>query len=177
MIIAMTVFLIAALTLDGYIGGNATHRSFEWTSEEDKRFYVDSIKRAKHVVMGATTFKTFTKFPRGLTYYIYTSKPEEFVNPKPDVITTVPTNKDPRELVRELAAQGVEELAVCGGASVYTQFMSAGVVDKLYLTREPVIFGQGVSMFNQPLNTQLKLVSTQKLGEETVLLEYDVIKS
>ncbi|HYD34674.1 MAG TPA: dihydrofolate reductase family protein [Vitreimonas sp.] len=171
----MTVFLIAAISMDGCIGGSSTHRSFEWTSQEDKRFYVDSIKRAKHVVMGSTTFGTFSKFPRGLTFYIYTSKPNEFINPKPEIITTQPTNESPQELVKRLEAEGVEELAICGGSSIYTQFMKAGVVNKLYLSVEPVIFGQGVKLFNDALDVKLQLVSQQKLGEQTLLLEYDVV--
>ena len=54
-------------------------------------------------------------------------------------------------------------------------FMEAGLVDKLYITIEPVVFGAGMTLFNKKFDVKkLKLVFMQKLGEETVLLEYDV---
>ena len=55
-------------------------------------------------------------------------------------------------------------------------FMDAGLVDKLYITIEPVIFGAGMTLFNKKFEKNLELVSMQKLGEQTVLLEYNVIK-
>ena len=54
-------------------------------------------------------------------------------------------------------------------------FMQAGVVDKLYLSVEPVLFGQGLTLFNKELSVKLELVSIRKLGEQTVLLEYNVL--
>ena len=55
-------------------------------------------------------------------------------------------------------------------------FITAGVVDKLYLSVEPVLFGQGMTLFNKELDIKLELVDTKKLGEQTVLLEYNVLK-
>ena len=53
-------------------------------------------------------------------------------------------------------------------------FMEAGLVDKLYLTIEPVVFGAGMTLFNKKFEKALKLESMKKLGEATVLLEYNV---
>ena len=50
--------------------------------------------------------------------------------------------------------------------------MQAGVVDKLYLTVEPVLFGEGIKLFNQSLDIKLKLESVKKLSPQTLLLEY-----
>ncbi len=172
----MTVFIIAAMTVDGFIGRQADTRSFDWTSSEDKKFYVDSIKRAGVVIMGMKTFQTFTRYPRGLRYIIYTSKPEDFVNPAPTVIEATATKKSPREIIQELEVSGQQEVAICGGASIYTMFLQAGVVDRLYLTVEPIVFGQGVSLLNQEVDVQLQLISEQKLSAETLLLEYAVQK-
>jgi dihydrofolate reductase len=172
----MHVSLLAAVTADGFIGRNADDRSFDWTSEEDKKFYVEMIKKAGVVVMGAQTFKTFTRYPKGLEYYIYTRTPQAFVNPKPAVITATAVNVEPRELVRQLAAKGHKEVAVCGGASIYTQFLKAGVVDTLYLTVEPVMFGSGVKLLNEFMETKLELKEVHHISEQTVVMEYGVKK-
>lgn len=54
-------------------------------------------------------------------------------------------------------------------------FLKAGLVDTIYLTIEPIIFGKGINLFNEDLHYFLKLVSSQT-SESTgsLLLEYKV---
>ena len=54
-------------------------------------------------------------------------------------------------------------------------FMEKGLVDTLYLSVEPVIFGKGLTLFNKELDIKLELEKELKLGEKTILLEYTVI--
>jgi dihydrofolate reductase len=174
--LGMHVFLLAAITADGFIGRSADNRSFDWTSPEDKAFYVKMIKQAGVVVMGSTSFKTFTRYPRGLKFVIYTSKPEEFTNPKPEVITTWATQESPQAVLEQLKAEGHQEVAICGGASIYTMFMKAGLIDTLYLTVEATVFGQGIKLFNDEVTQSIELAGVEKLGDNTVLLKYTVKK-
>jgi dihydrofolate reductase len=55
-------------------------------------------------------------------------------------------------------------------------FMDAGVVDKLYLTVEPIIFGDGIHLFNKALDKKLELQEIIKLNSQTILLDYNVVK-
>ena len=171
----MIVFLLAAITADGYIGRSDTDRSFDWTSVEDKKFYVDSIKRARAIVMGAKTFATFTRYPRGSKYVIYTHHPEDFSNPKPDVIEAEYTKESPEIIIQKLKDENYSEVAICGGSSIYSMFLKAGLINKIYLTVEPKLFGKGVPLFNENLEVNLRLVRTENLSDQTVLLEYDVL--
>lgn len=173
----MNCFLIAAVTADGFIARNPDDRSFDWTSLEDKKFYVDMIKQAGTVVMGRQTFGTFTRYPKGLQFVIYTREPASFQNPKPEVIDAWATQQTPAELLADLAKKGCTDVAVCGGSSIYTMFMKSRLVTKLYLTVEPVLFGQGVSLFSDSLDQNLQLVEVKKLSDQTIVLEYDVLKS
>ena len=52
--------------------------------------------------------------------------------------------------------------------------MKSGLVTKLYLTVEPVVFGKGLNLFNEELNLNLNFVSAKEIGEGTILLEYSV---
>ncbi len=173
----MHVSLLAAISIDGFIApaDAENQRSFNWTSQADKAFYVSHIKSADVIVMGAKTFMTFSRYPKHSRWMIYTSRPTEFINPKPDVIRAEGTGKDPQELLAQLQQQGVEKVAICGGASVYQQFIESNLVDTLYITVEPIVFGSGVKLFGDRTSIQSKwsLVKVEKLGEEgTVLLEY-----
>ena len=171
----MKVFLIAAITIDGFIGRDIRDRSFDWTTIEDKQFYISKLKEADVIIMGSTTFKTFLRYPKNSNWVIYTSQPDKMKNPKPDVITLTTTKDKPKILLQKLEKQGHKKAAICGGASIYSLFMKSGLVDHIYLTVEPHLFGQGVKLFSDKLNTKLELISSKKLNDSgTMLLKYKV---
>ena len=164
----MKVFIIAALTADGFIAKNPGQISTEWTSKEDKQFFVQKTKEAGVVVMGANTYETMGRPLKDRLNIVYSrDKTYEGVEV---------TQKNPRELLTDLEKRGYKQVAICGGQTIYTMFMEAGVVDKLYLTVEPVIFGSGMHLFNKDLNIKLQLVESKKLGEQSTIFEYNVIK-
>jgi dihydrofolate reductase len=82
-------------------------------------------------------------------------------------------------LVTRLAADGIHQLAICGGASIYQQFLAAGVVNKLYLTVEPILFGSGIRLFNETtVDKKLQLISSRCLNDQGSLwLEYQLKNS
>lgn len=169
----MRVTLIAAMSIDGFIARREGERSFDWTSPEDKQFYIQNIKTAGAVVMGSKTIQTFHKFPKGLTFAVYTRHPESFENPRPGVIEAFGTTSSPEETLAELTRRGHQEVMIAGGASIYAMFMEAGVVDRLLLTVEPVVFGQGVQLFGRHVGVEKwKLVQVHQLSPQTIVLEY-----
>lgn len=166
----MNVFIIAAVTADGFIGKNSGH-SADWTSKEDKQLFVRLTKEAGVMVMGSTTFKTIGRALPGRKTIIYSSKPEAFADMEGDIEVT---SESPQKLVTRLEGEGYSSLAICGGAQIYSLFLGANVVDELYITIEPIIFGKGVPLFSSPLSVQLELLEQSMLGEQSVLLHYKV---
>lgn len=159
-------FIIAAQTLDGFIAREANEPA-TWTSGADKKFFVERTKRAGVVVMGARTFKTIGRaLPKRLTIVYSHQEPTS-----PGVETTT---KSPAELLAELEERGFKEVAICGGSSIYTLFMKSDLVETIYLTIEPRLFGQGLSLFNEPFDRHLTLVKSQPLDANVLLLEYQV---
>jgi dihydrofolate reductase len=167
----MKVFLVAAITADGFIGRNAGHLA-DWTSREDKKLFVRLTKQAGTMVMGSKTFATIGRALPGRKTIVYTTRPNEF-----SVDGVEATDESPVELVARLENDGVKALAVCGGASIYALFMDAGVVDELYLTIEPLLFGTGVPLFSSELDCKLSLLDLEKLNEHSILLHYAVQKA
>lgn len=165
----MKVFLIAALTADGFIGRNASHLA-DWTSPEDKKLFVRLTKEAGVMAMGSRTFATIGRGLPGRKTIVYTSKPEAF----PTIDGVEATKETPEALVARLQTEGANGLAICGGAAVYNLFMQSGVVSELYLTIEPVLFGTGVPLFGDEMETGLTLVDTKQLNDNTILLHYSV---
>lgn len=163
----MKTFIIAAITADGFIGQSAHHLSTRWTSHADKVFFTETTKKAGVVVMGRSTFDTIGRALPGRRTIVLTTRPI-------DVEGIETTQETPQALVERLEKEGCTELAVCGGASVYTQFIDAGVVGEIYLTVHPIVFGAGVPLFNEPLAAQLALIETKDIGDGTVLLHYSL---
>lgn len=163
----MRVFIIAALTADGFIGRDAGHTA-DWTSREDKQHFVRLTKEAGIMVMGASTFKTIGRALPGRRTIVYTRRPEALAG----IGGIEATNEAPRDLVKRLEAEGAEALAVCGGAQIYSLFMESGVVTDLHITIEPILFGKGVPLFSASLEQKLQLVSHDKLNDNVVALHY-----
>lgn len=171
----MEVILLAAISADGFIARSTNDRSFDWTSPEDKKFYVDTIKSADAVVISSRSFSVIKKFPRGLTFAVYTRKPNDFTNHRPDVIKAFPTQDSPQQLIQKLQKSGFKKIVIAGGSAIFNLFLKAGVVNQLFLTVEPILFGQGVNLLNQLVNIKLRLVKSTHLSSQTILLEYDVL--
>lgn len=170
----MNVFLIAAVSLDGFIAPDVSVTSTAWTSGADKKFFTERTKQARVLVMGSTTFNTLKRPLKDRLVVVMSSKPKPEEYAQFDDSQVKYSSQSVKEIIETLSAEGYTEVAVCGGASVYRQFMQAGLVQTIYLTIEPIIFGKGVPLFDDQLSRHLKLVSTQRIGEDTILLEYAV---
>lgn len=169
------VTLIAAQTVDGFIGRTNRESSFDWTSPEDKQFYISVIKQADVIIMGRATFGTFSRYPRGAHFVIMTREPEAFSNPRPAVITAEASDEVPARLIERLRQAGKQKIVIAGGSSIYGQFLAAGVVDRLLLTIEPLLFGQGVKLVDQSLELGLRTQQYFDLSADTRVGDFLVI--
>lgn len=167
----MHITLIAALTADGFIAKDAQHLSTQWTSKEDARFFRATSQEINHVVVGSATFATFTHAMPGRTFFVYSRN--ETV-PNPYGVTMEVVSQSPQELIARLEEQGVEQVLIAGGASIYTLFMRSGLVNRLLLTHEPVFFGTGVSLFTQSIEATVTLEKIHDLSTQTKVFEYSV---
>lgn len=162
----MKTFIMAAITVDGFIGRDARHLA-DWTSKEDKQLFVRLTKEAGVIIMGSATFATIGKALPDRRMIVYTSKPETI---NAEGVET--TDEEPKELVERLEQEGASGIAVCGGASIYDMFIRTGVVDELYLTVEPKLFGSGVPLLADSVDIDLTLIESNQLNENTILLRY-----
>ena len=135
--------------------------------------------------MGRKTFgatrRPYTPLPRRKNY-ILTGDPAKWqTQSKYSLDRLEYTNLVPKELIAKAVADakqlGFKELAICGGASVYTQYLKAGVLNTLYLTRETKVkLGSGIQLFtgydlDQVLANYFVLVSEKKLNDTGSILQ------
>jgi dihydrofolate reductase len=168
------VFIIAAMSADGFIGLDAGHRSLDWRSKEDAKFFIQTTKEAGVIVMGSVTYNTFRikQAPPGRRLIVYTSRPNSVRGERVET-----TKEKPLALIRRLKREGANAVAIGGGATINKLFLDSGLVDEIYLTLEPVLFGRGVPLLKGEVSQRLSLLDFKKLGGDTVLLHYAVKRS
>jgi len=167
------VILIAAMSIDGFIAplDKESLPSTIWTSSEDKQFFTEKSKEIGVMIMGSKTFMTIGKALSERKSIVMTSQPDRYQKfNDPNLLFTAAS---PEEILTELNQQGIKQVALCGGASIYNLFLQKGLVDKMFLTVEPYIFGEGIKLFSGKIEKKFNLVNKRKLNEDgSLLLEY-----
>lgn len=160
-----------AMSADGIIAKNSNH-FVNWTEPADKKFFVEITRKAGVVVMGSKTFDTIGKALPGRLNVIMTRNKERISNE--DNLEF--SSKSPSELLSDLKQRGYSEVSVIGGAVINSLFLRDNLVDNIHLTVCPLLFGQGLTMFAEDHAVKLKLQETKVIGEESVLITYQVVK-
>jgi dihydrofolate reductase len=78
----------------------------------------------------------------------------------------------PLEIVSQLAARGIRHVYVDGGITIQ-RFLQAGLIQRLIVTRVPVLIGAGIPLFGAiPHDIVLKHVGTRQYPSGLVQSEY-----
>jgi len=177
----MTVTLIVATSQDGFISpaDGLELPSTKWTSQEDHDFFVNKTKEIGIMIMGRATYETIGRPLPGRISVVMTRDSEAQAEKARQKLKMdwLPNNlrfssKTPQEILQALATEGYEQVALCGGASIYQLFMDEGLVDEMLITVEPVKFGEGIKLFKDESSfDQFNLVKKTKLNEQGTVLE------
>jgi len=168
----MKIIILAVVTIDGKLARNSAHFS-DWSSREDKRIFVAESRQAGMIIMGHNTYKTLPAPLPGRLHVVLTRD----VGDKQDIPGVVEfTDQPPERIVADLEARGYTEAALGGGSQVNSLFLQSDLVDEIWLTIEPRIFGMGVDLLQGVVfDKQAKLVHMERLNEEgSVHLRYSL---
>jgi dihydrofolate reductase len=82
----------------------------------------------------------------------------------------------PAEILAKLAASGVKHIYLDGGITIQ-RFLREGLVDRLTISRVPVLIGRGIPLFGSlPHDVKLKHVATKSYSTGLVKTEYEVVR-
>lgn len=148
-----------------------------WVSHEDQVRFKALRQAHDTLIMGSTVYELMREAMAHTSErlrIVLTSRPGDYA------AEGVPGqlefhDKTVSEIASYLEAQGRQKVLIVGGGRMITDFLSHGLVDKLYLTLEPRLFGEGVQMVTQPVDCKLRLESCEQANEAgTLLLTYAV---
>jgi len=170
----MKVVLFNAMSVDGFIA--TTKDDTPW-SEPIWQAYNDFIRAHGNLVVGRRTYELM-KITGEL---VKIGSPETVV-----VSRTLNEPNDPKihvarspaEAVTKLKTLGFTEIVISGGGLLNGSFLEAGLLDEMILDIEPIILGQGISLFTgltkQP---RCKLLRKDQISPEHLRLHYQIKKS
>jgi len=174
----MKKILIFVSSVDGQITRWGDSPVSKWSSEEDKHYFKKIWDDASLTVMGSGTFNIAPMKPNPKHHLvIMTRTPAKYKDH--EVVGQLEfTNKSPAQLVAHYEKEGLRQMLVVGGAHLATSFFKAQLIDELWLTIEPKIFGNGGNfVINENLDIDLQLISVEKINElGTLITKYAVIK-
>jgi len=85
-------------------------------------------------------------------------------------------NEKSTDLVKRLKREGIKKVLIVGGPRIISELLKGKLIDFLYLTIEPRLFGQGVLLLDSfPIDIELNLVEHKELNKKgTILLKYSL---
>ncbi|MGA2908678.1 MAG: dihydrofolate reductase family protein [Terracidiphilus sp.] len=131
---------IAATSIDGRIGRDSAHVT-DWTSPEDKASLYSHLAACDAVVVGNNTYKITPTLFAQRTSIVFT-KSVQYAEAGPE--NTIFFNPANGSLETLLGTH--RKVAVLGGSQTYSYFFQLGLIDELYLTIEPILFGKGLPL-------------------------------
>ena len=154
-------------SIDGRISLDA-RKVPDWTSREDWNFLQRSLAKADAVVVGRYTYVTVADRLRKRNTFVLSTRPKTLLR-RGRVTFVNPAAVDLRQLLKDYRT-----VAVVGGAMVYQYMIEHKLLDELWVTIEPLVFGRGQPMvINGTKTTRLRLRSVKKLNRSgTLLLQY-----
>jgi dihydrofolate reductase len=172
----MKASVFVGTSVDGFIARPDGAFDFLPVGGGESHGYEEFISTVDAMVIGRNTYETVLSFGG----WAYGKKPVFVLSSKelaaaPAEAVLEQMSGDPAALVAKLATRGIEHIYVDGGYTIQ-QFIQAGLIQRLIITRVPVLIGEGIPLFGiTGRDIKLKHVATRQYDSGLVQTEYDVI--
>ena len=171
----MRASVFIGTSLDGFIA--RTNGDFDFLpAEPEEHGYEAFFASVDALVIGRGTFETVLAFPTwpygDKRVVVLSSGPLDLAKVQGGVVDQM--SGEPRDIVAKLDAQGVKHAYIDGGITIQ-RFLRAGLIQRLIITRVPVLIGTGRPLFG-PLDADLKVrhVATRSYASGLVQSEYAI---
>ena len=173
----MTASVFIGISIDGFIA--RPNGDLDWlpAGGGEPHGYDEFMASVDALVIGRKTFETvlaFDVWPYGdKRVVVLSSRPVDFSAVRGGVVEQM--GGAPAEIVARLAATGAHHLYIDGGITIQ-QFLRAGLIQRLIITRVPVLIGQGIPLFGAlARDVRLTHIATRHYPSGLVQSEYLVV--
>jgi dihydrofolate reductase len=171
----MTLSVFVGTSLDGFIARRDGSFDFLPADGGEAHGYEEFIASVDAIVIGRNTFETVIAFPswpyEGKRVVVLSSRDLDLTKAGGAIEQM---SGSPTAIVAKLAATGSHHLYIDGGITIQ-RFLEAGLIDRLIVTRVPVLIGEGIPLFGRlSHDIQLQHVMTRAYPSGLVQSEYRV---
>jgi len=174
----MIASVFIGMSVDGFIARPDGALDFLPPNGGEPHGYVEFMATIDAIVIGRKTFETvlaFPEWPYDKPVIVLSTHPERLTIPAGVACEVM--NAEPAEVVDRLRKRGIAHVYVDGGLTVQ-RFLAAGLIDRLTITRVPVLIGEGIPLFGPlPHDVQLQHVETRSYRSGLVRSEYQVVQA
>jgi len=174
----MIASVFIGISVDGFIARPDGALDFLPPDGGEPHGYNEFFSSVDALVVGRGTFETVLAFPE----WPYGDKPVVVLSSRQlDLSNMAAANVEqmqgsPREIVAKLEGRGIRHIYIDGGITIQ-RFLREGLIQRLIITRVPVLIGQGIPLFGAlPHDIRLEHVHTQAYTSGLVKTEYRVMK-
>ena len=172
----MKASVFIGTSLDGFIARTNGGLDFLPPGGGEPHGYDEFMATVDALVIGRKTFETVLTFDG----WPYGEKPVVVLSgrplaPAPPGAAVERMSGAPAEIVSQLAARGIRHVYVDGGITIQ-RFLQDGLIQRLIVTRVPVLIGTGIPLFGRvPSDIVLRHVGTRQYASGLVQSEYEVV--
>jgi len=165
------------MSVDGFLARRDDTFDFLLAGEQVPHGFEEFLASVDVVVMGRRTFEVVLKLGHLATYgkkpmMVLSSRPLDFSSVKVGAVEQI--SGEPTEVVKQLKSRGFKHAYIDGGVTIQ-KFLAAGLINRLVITRVPVLIGEGIPLFGPlPHDIQLRHVTTRSHAGGLVQSEYEV---
>ncbi len=173
----MLVSVFIGTSVDGFIARLNGDLDFLPADGGEPHGYAEFMASVDALVIGRKTFETVLAFPAwpygDKRVVVLSNRPLDLSAVREGIVEQMAG--PPAEIVAKLAAGGAHHLYIDGGITIQG-FLRAGLVQRLIITRVPVLIGEGIPLFGAlPRDLRLRHVATQHYPSGLVKSEYHVV--
>jgi len=172
----MKASVFIGTSLDGFIARPNGGLDFLPPDGGEPHGYNEFIASVDAIVIGRNTFETVLTlgpWPYGhKRVVILSSRAIDLSAARGGVVERMAGT--PAEIVSRLAASGAHHAYIDGGITIQ-RFLRAGLIQRLIITRVPVLIGEGIPLFGSlPHDIRLRHIMTNHYPSGFVSSEYEV---
>jgi len=172
----MTASAFIGTSVDGFIARPNGALDFLPPGGGEPHGYDEFMNGIDALVIGRNTFETVLAFPEWpygrKRVVVLSSRVLDLSGVRGGVVEQM--SGTPLEIVAKLAATGAHNLYIDGGITIQ-RFLRAGLIQRLIITRVPVLIGEGIPLFSTlPHDIKLRHVATDHYPSGLVKTEYRI---
>ena len=172
---AVKVSVFVGTSVDGFIARPDGALDFLPEGGGEPHGYDEFMASVDALVIGRKTYDTVLAFEawpyRDKSVFVLSTRP---IAPAPTEARVSRMSGHPAEIYAQLAARGIRHVYVDGGITIQG-FLRAGLIQRLIVTRVPVLIGSGISLFGAvERDIPLKHIATRQYPSGLVQSEYEV---